>query len=239
MNVQPLPESEMEHLVTPFFRHQTIENVPQSERQRMPVMEVKEVVELRFAGDKNYAPVLPVDAMYRRDGHTVITYAERFADQYRAFLNGASQEAEGTPLEMLKPYGISENLISLCRVLKVYSIEALFHLEGQNLRNLGMNANALKDMATAYMAARASGVNTATKMAELEAEIARLKASAPIPVEQATPEQVADAVSAADDEFAALTDAELKALIKDRTGQAPRGTPSREFLLNAARELAA
>ena len=239
MEIQAIPESEMEHLVTPFFRHQTIENVPQSEIQRMPVMEVKEVVELRFAGDKNYAPVLPVDSMYRRDGHNIITYAERFAEQYRAFVSGSAQEAEGTPLEMLKPFGISENQISLCRVLKIYSIEALYHLEGQNLRNLGMNANTLKDMASNYMAQRSSGLNTANRMAELEAEIARLKAGAPLPEEQATPEQIDAAVTAADDEFDALTDAELKAIIKDKTGQAPRGTPSREFLLNAARELAA
>lgn len=239
MNVQPLPESEMEHLVTPFFRHQTIENVPQSEIQRMPVMEVKEVVELRFAGDKNYAPVLPVDAMYRRDGHTVVTYAERFADQYRAFLNGASQEAEGTPLEMLKPYGISENQISLCRVLKIYSIEALFHLEGANLRNLGMNANALKEMAVAYMAARSNGLNTATRMAELEAEIARLKAGAPIPVEQSTPEEIAEVVASADADFEAMDDADLKAFIKAKSGRAPTGTPSHDWLVRTAKELAA
>ncbi len=237
--IVPIPEAEMEHLVTPFFRHQTIENVPQSELQRRPVMETLEVVELRFAGDKNYAPVFPVDAMYRRNGHNIITFAERFADQYRAFVSGDAQQAEGTPLEMLKPYGISENQISLCRVLKIYSIEALYHLEGANLRNLGMNANALKDMATAYMADRSKGLDTANRMAELEAEIARLKAGAPIPEVQATPEQVEQAVAAADDEFTAMDDAQLKAFIKDKTGQAPRGTPSREFLLNAARELSA
>lgn len=239
MEIQALPESDMEHLVTPFFRHQSIENVPQSEIKRSAVMEVREVVELRFAGDKNYAPVLPVESMYRRDGHNIITYAERFADQYRAFLQGSAQEAEGTPLELLVPFGISENQISLCRVLKIYSIEALYHLEGQNLRNLGMNANTLKDMASNYMAQRSSGLNTANRMAELEAEIARLKAGAPLPEEQATPEQIDAAVTAADDEFAAMTDDELKIFIKSKTGQAPRGTPKRDWLIETARELAA
>lgn len=239
MEIQRIPEGEMEHLVTPFFRHQTIENVPQSEIQRIPVMEVKEVVELRFAGDKNYAPVLPVDSMYRRDGHNIITFAERFADQYRAFVSGAPQEAEGTPLEMLKPYGISENQISLCRVLKIYSIEALYHLEGQNVRNLGMSANSLKDMASAYMADRTKGLNTAAEMDKLRQEIAALKAAQPIPTQEASPEQINAAVSAADDEFAAMTDEQLKAFIKDKSGAAPRSTPSCDFLLNAARELAA
>lgn len=239
MNINRIPENEMEHLVTPFFRHQTIENVPQSEIHGRPIMEVREVVEIRFAGDKNYAPVLPIDAMYRRDGHRVVTYAERFAEQYRAFISGAPQEAEGTPLEMLKPFGISENQISLCRVLKIYSIEALYHLEGQNLRNLGMSANSLREMATAYMAERANGMNTANRMAELEAEIERLKAGQPLPEAEATAEEIAALLTTADDEFAGMDEAQLKAFIKDKTGQAPRGTPSRDWLLNSARELAA
>lgn len=239
MNISPIPETELEHLVTPFFRHQTIENVPQSEIQSKPVMEVVEVVEIRFAGDKHYAPVMPITAMYRREGHKVITYAERFAEQYRAFLEGAPQLAEGTPLEMLEPYGISASQISLCRVLKIYSIESLYHLEGQNARNLGMSANALKDMAAAYMADRARGSEAAQEMDRMRREIAELRSQMAIPAAQPTPEQIAELLVASDDEFAAMDDAQLKAFIKEKSGAAPRGTPSRDFLINAARELKA
>ncbi len=114
-----------------------------------------------------------------------ITYAERWADQYAAFLSGNDQKASGTPLEMLKPYGISDAQLSLCRALRVYSIESLHHLEGQNLKNLQMNANPLKDMARRYMADRASGANNADEMAKLRAQIEALQAQ--IPAKEPTP----------------------------------------------------
>ena len=91
------PDAELEHLITPYFRFETLENVPQSEIKGEAVMETNEVVELRFAGDKNYAPVLPALSMYRMDGHHGVTYAERFAKQYAEFQQGAAQHASGTP----------------------------------------------------------------------------------------------------------------------------------------------
>lgn len=235
--ISPIPETELEHLVTPYFRHETIENIPQSELQQRPVMEVREVVELRFAGDKNYAPVMPVDAMYRRDGHRVITYAERFADQYRAFQNGEDQKAAGTPLEMLADFGITPAQLSLCRVAKVYSIEALNDLDGHNLKTLGHSANALKEMARNYMAGRSRGVAAVDEVAALKAEIERLKSA--IPAHNTGAPEIEAAAAATNKPLADMDDAELKALIKAKTGQAPRGTPSREWLLNAAGELAA
>lgn len=229
----------LEHQVTPYFRHQAIENVPQSEIKGEPVMDIREVVELRFAGEKNFAPIFPADAMHRREGHKVITFAERFASQYAEFQSGAEQTASGTPLEKLIPYGITPAQISLCRAVKIYSLEALHHLEGQNVRNLGMHANGLKKMASDYMADRMSGSETAKEIATLKAELEALRNSgaANIPLKDTGPDDAAAALKAADDEYAALTDDDLKGLIKDATGKAPRGTPSREFLVNAVREL--
>lgn len=235
--IKPIPETDLEHLVTPFFRHQAIENVPQSEIQQRPVMETVEVVELRFAGDKNFSPVLPVDAMFRREGHRVITYAERFAEQYRAFQNGDDQVATGTPLEMLVEYGISPAQISLCRVAKVYSIEALYHLEGQNLKTLGQSGNVLKDMARTWMERRPVTPSN-DRIAELEAEIARLKAAAPLPVQEPSADDMRQAAVDADKPLEDMNEVELKAVIKAKTGRAPSGTPSREWLLSAAKELA-
>src|SRR3546814_17192949 len=60
-------------------------------------METKEVVEVRFAGSKNYSPIFPVDAFWKREGNRVITYGERWPDQYRQFKEGNPQEANGTP----------------------------------------------------------------------------------------------------------------------------------------------
>lgn len=236
---QSVPIDTREITITPVFRHVTVEDVPASERAGRAVMKTIEAVEVRFAGSKLYSPVFPVSAMWKRDGHRIITYAERWADQYQAFLSGDEQRAAGTPLEMLKPYGISPAQLSLCRALKVYSIEALHHLEGPNLKNLGMAANDLKGMARAFMADRAQGDQSAARIAELEAQIAALKQQQSLPPTAPKPEEIEQAMQASDDEFARMDDAQLKQFIKDKSGQAPRGTPSREFLLNAARELAA
>lgn len=233
-----VPIDTREITITPVFKHLTVEDVPASERAGSAVMKTIEAVEVRFAGSKLYSPVFPVNAFWKRDGHRVITYAERWADQYRAFLEGGEQKAAGTPLEMLKSYGISQAQLSLCRALKVYSIESLYHLEGQNLKNLGMAANDLKRMANAFMADRSKGESTASQIDELRAEIERLKKA--VPATEATPEEVEKVIQAADDEFAAMDDDHLKDWIAEKTGQGrPRGNPSRDTLLSMARELAA
>lgn len=223
--------------VTPIFKHITVENVPASEREGHPVMETLQVVEVRFAGSKLYSPVFPVDAFWKRDGHRTITYAERWSDQYQDFLSGNDQKAAGTPLEMLKPHGISDSQLSLCRALKIYSIEALHHLEGSNLKSLGMNANSLKELAARFMADRATGATSSNEIEALKAQIEALKAQ--IPVKEATAAEIDQAVRQADDEFSALSDDLLKEKIAQMTGNRPRGNPSRATLLSSIRELSA
>jgi len=239
---QSVPIDTREITITPVFKHITVEDVPASEREGHAVMKTIEAVEVRFAGSKLYSPVFPVNAMWKREGNKVITYMERWPDQYLAFINGNEQTAAGTPLEMLKSYGITPAQLSLCRVMKIYSIEALHHLEGPNLKNLQMHANSLKQMAADYMADRGKGSASMDEISALKAEIAALKAA--VPTAEATPQEVETAVAAADaeagaanDRFDDMADADLKAFIKEKTGAAPRGTPSRDFLLNAAREL--
>ncbi|GMB80540.1 hypothetical protein NN6n1_13220 [Shinella zoogloeoides] len=230
-----VPIDTREITITPVFKHVTVEDVPASEREGRQVMKTLEVVEVRFAGSKLYSPVFPIDAFWKRDGHKIMTYAERWADQYRDFLSGNEQKAAGTPLEMLKSYGVTDSQLSLCRALKIYSIEALDNLEGPNLKSLQMNANPLKEMARRFMADRNTGAKASDEIELLKAEIERLKQA--LPVNDPTSAEIAAAIQAADDEFERLSDDELKSLIKDRTGSAPRGTPSRQFLLNAVREL--
>lgn len=234
-----LPFEAHSHGITAYFKHLSVLNVAQSEIQGKPVYDLKEVVELRLAGDRNYSPVMPADSMYRKIGERVVTYAERFSDQYRAFTMGEDQKAGGTALEMLRDYGITPAQLSICRALKIYSVEALDAIDGHQVKALGMNANSLKAMARRYVDdhTKRSIAKTSDDVDALKAELERLKAL--IPAEQATPAEIDAAIATANDEFERLTDVELKAIIKDKTGQAPRGTPSREFLLNAARELAA
>jgi hypothetical protein len=232
---ESVPIDTREITITPVFRWETIEDINASEREGHLVKKMRQVVEVRFAGSKNYSPVFPVDAMWQRVNGRIVTYAERWSQQFQDFLAGNAQTAAGTPLEMLKGYGISDAHLSLCRALKIYSIEALYHLEGTELKSLGMSANNLKGMANAYMADRAKGSDSAAEMEALRAEIAALKAS--IPPKEATPDEIDELVKASDDEYAALTDDQLKERIAEKVGRKPAGNPSRTTLVQSLREL--
>lgn len=225
--------------LTPVFKIIEVENVPKSETAGYAVMEMIEGVEVRFAGQKNYSPFFPSDAFWKREGNKVFTYAERWPDQFRAFKEGNPQEANGTPLEMLRPYGITPEQLSLCRALRIYSIEALHALEGQGVKNLGMNSNKLKDAARAWTAERDKNLGNYDEIESLKAEIAALRAAMPLPIQEPTPAQVEQAIQIADDQFEAFSDDEIKVWITDATGARPKGNPSRATLLNIARELAA
>lgn len=233
-----VPIDTREITITPLFRYDSIEDVNASEREGHLVKNMRQVVEVRFAGSKNYSPVFPVDAMWKRENGKTVTYAERWQEQYRAFLDGADQTAAGTPLEMLKTYGISDANLSLCRALRIYSIESLYHLEGDSLKSLGMATNVLKDMARAYMADRSKGTDNAAEMDALRAELASLRASI-IPAQEVAPAVIDALQQVSDAEFANLTDDDLKELIASKTGAGrPRGNPSRATLVSMARDAA-
>lgn len=220
--------------VTPRFKHITVENVPQSELMGYPVMETKEVVEVRFAGTKNYSPVMPTDGFWKRQGHMVLTYAERWPDQYAAFLNGSEQVADGTPLELLKPFGITPSQLSLCRALKIHSIEALNGIQGDAVRNLGMSGNSLRAMAKQYMDNR-PGSAMASEIEALKAQIAALTAGNVIPEDERPLLEQVETLTAEADEDAQK--AALKERIRIKTGNLPRGNPSVETLERMAQEL--
>lgn len=227
--------------VTPFFKHMEIENIPKSESAGRKVMEMKEVVEVRIGGNRNFSPVFPAAAFSHREGDRFITYAERWADQYRAFKEGNPQEAQGTPLEMLRDHGITPEQLSLCRALRIYSVEALNSLEGPSLKSLGMHQNMLKDAARSFLADRSKGVDAFAEIERLKAQIAVLQAggASVVPEQDSTPESIAQAEQAADDAYAALSDGDLKDKIAELTGARPKGSPSRATLVHALAELEA
>lgn len=224
--------------ITPVFKMIEIENIPKSETSGHAVMETKEVVEVRFAGSKLYSPIFPTDAMWQRVGNQVISYAERWPDQYRAFKEGNPQEANGTPLEMLRTYDVTPEQLSLCRALRIYSVESLDRLEGTAIKSLGMHANRLREAAKAFLADRDQGKTAMAEVADLRAEIARLSAMM-APVNDSTPAEIDAALQAADDAFPGMTDDALKEEITKLVGSRPRGNPSRATLVSSLLELQA
>lgn len=223
--------------MTPFFMYLNVKNEQKSKAENRAVYDMIEAVQLRLPGDRHYSPVLPADSMWYMDeeNERIITYAERFADQYRAFLANEEQVAEGTPLENLIPYGMTQAQISLCRALKIYSVEALYQLEGRNLKSLGVHANTLKPMVNKYMEAIRSGDAMAKRVAELEAKLAEMSKVIPADVKD---EEVEAAIIEADRELLeAMTEDQLRAFIHEKSGAKPDGRLGHAALLNLAKGL--
>ncbi|NVN06060.1 hypothetical protein HW509_10735 [Asaia spathodeae] len=220
--------------VTPFFRHETVEDVMASQREKRAVMRTIEVCELRIAGEKNYVPVVPADSIWQVQNGQSVTYAERFSEQYRQFKTGGAQEASGTPLQELSPYGITPAQISLCRAMKIHSIEAAHSLEGHALKALGVQGNDLKRMTAAYMANLARGGQVESELEQLRRQVAELTAARKTSPLSGNEEANDDGISEAS--FDEMSDDQIKAYIRERSGSAPRGNPSRETLVRMALE---
>lgn len=210
--------------VTPVFKYIELENVPQSDIAGHEIRRSLEVVEVHTAGSRNSIPVFPVDAQWRRDGNRVITYAERWPEQYRNFKEGGPQDALGTPLEMLRPHGIKPEHISLCRAHRIYSIEALHNLSHDGIKGLGIHANTLRDAARAFMAGRDGFARVQAENDELRARLARLESMVTPPIAEPPAHDPAPA------DITTMGDAEIKDEIERLAGARPRGNPSRDTL---------
>lgn len=206
-------------LVVPFFKNVPTPDPVASKREGRPIFKDQEVVEVRMAGERHFAPVFPAHAMWQRVNGEEITYAQRWPEEYARFKAGQEQVAAGTPLSEL-PFLTEAKRMEL-RGLKVYTAEALASLDGKNLANLGAEGRKMKDQATAYLD-RANGFSSqaamAAEIADLRAQIAAMGADAPVAPDQDEREK-------------------LKAQIADITGARPRGNPSVETLRDMLAEL--
>ena len=141
------------------------------------------------------------------------------------------------PNDLVRPFQAE---ISLCRALKIYSVEALYGMEGPALKSLGMKANELKEAARSYMASQRGNLDSMSEVEALKARIAELEAAGTkveVPAQEASPEEIEQAVQESDAEFASMSDEAIKAEIGQLAGSKPRGTPSRATLENSLREL--
>lgn len=228
-DVYSVPVDMRELSVVPLFKYRTYEDVKASESAGYAVMKTEEMVEVRMAGQKLYSPEFRVTDQWKFENGRVVTYAERWAKEYAQFVSGGQQLAAGTPLEMLRPFGMTDALLSLCRALKIYSVEALAQLEGQAIKNLGMHANGMQEMARKFLADKEGAASDKARIAELEAQIAALRNV--VPEVEPAPEEADQALVAADEEKA-----RLKERLAELTGSRPRGNPSVETLKSMIQE---
>lgn len=216
-------------LVVPVFKIHTTKNDAKSRDAGRPIYDDMEVVEVRFAGDRNKVSVFPALAIcgevQDEDGNTrKITYAERWSDQYKRFKAKAQQIAEGTPVDEL-PFLTQAKRAEL-KALSIYTAEALAALDGQPLKNLGQGGRDLKNQAQAYLDNASGSANVTRMAAELE-ELRRTVA-----------ELRADKAPASDSEFASWTSDQIKDWIEEKISERPKGNPSHATLVKRADEIA-
>jgi hypothetical protein len=225
----------------------TFENFPvlnetKSKEANRPVYEDMEVCRIRMGGDRLNAPVFPAWAeapggVENEDGYIVqMTYAEKYADQYAKFKKGEAQTKDGTPIEaltFLTPARIKE-----FKALNVYTAEALAGLDGQNLKSLGNGGLDYKTKAQAYLDNAAGSANV-TRLASENEELKQQLAEMQKEREQytATARVSSDLGYGDPDQVESKADAELRDIIKDKTGSYPKGQPSRATLIGMVKEL--
>lgn len=192
-----------------------------SEREGVPMFKEVEMVTIAFPADRQRTLVRPAKSVWKKVGGQPITYIDRFPDQYKRFKANQPQIVEGTPLSEA-PF-LTEATRATLRALSVYTVQQLASLQGQALKNIGPLGLQWQQQAVAYLETAkgaASTVAMAAELATLRQTVADLSASGADPRAK----------------YAETSDDKLKDLIKERTGDAPRGNPSRATLIRMAIE---
>ena len=222
-----------------IFKEMAIKDEVASLASGRPVFTDAEIVELHYPGSKNWSahPATSFShwATDALTGEQVkVTYAERFQRQYRQFKAHATQTKTGTPLAYAA--FLTEARRAELRAQNIYTVEALAHIDGQELKNLGHGGRDMKNAAMEYIAETQKGAGNAQIQAELEAlravnavmaeDLAMLKA------QQTTPS------AGPADEYEGMDLPQLREFITIHTGQAPLGALNRKTLVRMARNAA-
>jgi hypothetical protein len=227
--------------IVAIFKELAVKDEVASLASGRPVYTDAEIVELHYPGSKNWSahPATSFShwATDPLTGEQVkVTYAERFQRQYRQFKAHATQTKTGTPLTYAA--FLTEARRAELRAQNIYTVEALAHIDGQELKNLGQGGRDMKNAAMEYLAETQKGAVNIQVQAELEAlramnatmaeDLAALKAQS----------QPNDADKVNGDEFEGMDLPQLREFITIHTGQAPLGALNRKTLVRMARSAA-
>lgn len=230
-----MPTRDPDAAIVALFKHHAIKNEAKTIKEGRPIFDDMDVCEIRFAGSRNVS-VFPATAFSHwiadpQTGEQVaVTYAERFSRQYRQFKEMTQQTKAGTPLTYA-PF-LTEARRAELRALNIYTVEALAHVDGQELKNLGLAGRELKNRAEEYIADSKQSAPAAALIAENEALKARNMA-----LEE-------DAKALGDElgkketptKFDSMSLEQLRDFITTNTGHAPHGSLNRKTLVRMATE---
>jgi hypothetical protein len=237
-----MPMRDPDAAVVAVFKSSAVKHDAKSAKAGRPVFEDREEVELRYPGSKNYS-VHPATGFSHWESDPIsgeqvqVTYAERFAHQYRQFKAHAIQTKAGTPLSEVM--FLTEARRAELRAFNIYTVEALAVVEGQELKNLGPHGRDLKNKAIEYLD-EAKGHAPST---QLQAELEEMKLRNKLLEEdnerlkQLRGQLKGDAAAPdPDNDFEAMTLDQLRDFIATNTGHAPRGAINRKTLIRMARD---
>lgn len=241
-SVESTVENQDKLLVVRFY-NEAIINEPETREQGRPIYDDKEMCEIRSAGNRQTVWVFFAHEIWKTQPDPVtgipqpITYAMRFVEQYRKFKANEAQTMSGTPTSEA-PFLTQAKRLEL-KALNIHTLEQLASLDGQPLKQLGMNGRELKNQAISYLE-KAAGTADVTKLAadvaglrdtlsEKDREIAELR--------EALQAKAQPRKAEAESPFGDWDDADLKNWLAEQTGSKPRGNPSHATLVQMADEV--
>lgn len=230
-----MPSKDPDELLVVLFKHKAEKNEAKSKEAGRPIFDDVELCEIRSPGAKDvkHFPAMAMSAGgWVLDPYTgeqkQITYAERFAKQYRQFKEHAAQTKTGTPLAQV-PF-LTEAGRATLRAMNVYTAEQLAAVDGQELKNLGPGARDWKNRAIEYIAQSRNNAPNMELQARLEAAEARNQ------VLEQDVETLRQRRAVAEAQFDDMTDDELRDFIRTHTGTVPVGQPAHKTLVRMAME---
>ena len=220
--------------VVALFRTTAMKNEAETAKQGRPIFDDLEICELRYPGSKNVGVYPATSFSHWADdpetGEQVrVTYAERFKRQYQQFKSHDAQTKSGTPLAYA-PF-LTESRRAELRAQNIYTVEALAHIDGAELKNLGHGGRELKNSAQEYIE-QSKTRSTDTKLMQ---ELEQLKARNTLLEEDM--KLLKDRNIPPEDEYDRMGLEQLREYIATHSGQAPLGTLNRKSLARLARDL--
>jgi predicted flap endonuclease-1-like 5' DNA nuclease len=210
--------------------------------QGRPIYRTREYVRVINPSDPNNKPLHPAhEKVFKDRAGNWLSYAEAYAEEYRAFKAGLAEQSNGTPLTELT--GLTAAMRAELKAIGIMDVENLAAIEGATLKRLGMNGTMWRTMAQTYLEkarGQSADMKVAAENAALKAQIDAMRADLEaLKAGKAPAKDENDENPSGPDPFAEYSDDDLKVFIESRAGKKPHGRSTRETLLGMARELLA
>jgi hypothetical protein len=224
--------------VVAIFKTHAVRDENKTIKAGRPIFDDMEICELRYPGSRSVS-VFPATAFshWHTDPFSGeqarVTYAERFSRQYQQFKSHSAQTKSGTPLDYVS--FLTDARRAEMRAMNIYTVEQLAAIDGQELKNIGVNGREYKIKAQEYIDDTRKGAPNMEMARELEGLRARnaiLEEDAERLLKLRKSER--EKPAAPGDEFEGMSIEQLRDFIATNTGHAPHGTIGKKTLIRMA-----